>query len=147
MENTVYNLENLNKGKRMAELRKILSNNGIRVSHQRLLILEYLASRNTHPSADQIYNDLKTLDPIISQATVYNSLNLFTQNNLIKELDFNLPSKRYEFIKSNHSHFICESCGKIIDLEQTESKDEACVEGFEVKSVDITYRGICPDCK
>lgn len=51
-----------------------------------------------HPTAENIFNGLKSEDPLVSQVTVYNTLNLFVKHKLIKELDFNIIFKRYELI-------------------------------------------------
>lgn len=132
---------------RYKELKEVLKEHNIRVSHQRLLILDYLLCNDTHPTADEIFKDLKSKDPVLSQATVYNTLNLFVDHNLISELDFNQPSKRYEFYSFNHSHFLCENCGKILDLnikeEDLQFKE---LEKFDVNNIEVIARGICPSC-
>ena len=132
---------------RILKLKEILQDHKIRVSHQRLLILDYLITHPIHPTAEKIFKDLKSKDPVISQATVYNTLNLLVDNHLVKELDFNMSSKRYEFKKSSHGHFICEKCGKIEDLELEEIKQPEILLDYLIDTVEIIYRGICPDCK
>ena len=129
------------------QLKTILKNKDIRISHQRLLVLDYLIKNPIHPSAEIIFKDLKDIDPLISQATVYNTLNLFVEKNLVKELDFNMTSKRYEFIKESHGHFVCTSCGQIIDLCLEDLNYSIDLLDYSIDSVDITYRGLCPDCR
>ena len=147
MEEKIQNLEYLEPAERLEAEKQLLQDNGIRVSHQRLLILDYLSKNYKHPSAETIFTDLKKIDPVISQATVYNTLKIFTAKSIVKELDFNLTSKRYEFAKDRHSHFICEKCGKIIDLKDNNDYKIEELSDYEIESVDITYRGLCPDCK
>lgn len=132
---------------RIPKLKKILKDRDIRISHQRLLILDYLITHPIHPTAEKIFKDLKSKDPVISQATVYNTLNLFVDKELVKELDFNMSSKRYEFKKPSHGHFICESCGKIEDLEIGEVKRPEVLKNYTIDTVEVIYRGICPECK
>ena len=79
METKINEIKNLSNENRMKELKELLEENNIRLSHQRLLILNYLVLNHTHPTAEKIYRDLKEIDPVISQATVYNTLNLFTE--------------------------------------------------------------------
>ncbi len=129
------------------ELKNILKDRGIRVSHQRLLILDYLKSTNTHPSAENIFHNLKSIDPVISQATVYNTLKLFVDNHLVRELDFNMPSKHYEYLDEYHGHFICKSCGMVKDLDSIGIEKPEKLKGFSLDSVELIYRGVCPDCK
>ena len=136
-----------NKENRINELKNILQDNNIRLSHQRLLILDYLVDNNNHPSAEKIYTDLKEIDPVISQATVYNTLNLFSDKNIVRELDFNMVSKHYEFSRQSHGHFICENCNSIIDFNLEDQEIPNDLEGYDVHTVEILYRGLCPQCK
>lgn len=146
MENIINELRNEEYNQRLPKLRELLAKHNIRVSHQRLLILDYLIMHPTHPTADTIYKDLKKVDPVISQATVYNTLNLLVEHKLVKELDFNMSSKRYEFKKTNHGHFICESCGLIEDLDVDDLEYPKELNEYEIDNVEVIYRGLCPTC-
>lgn len=146
MYDLIENLKDEDQDKRLSELKNILKDKKIRISYQRLLILDYLITHPIHPTAEKIFKDLMEKDPVISQATVYNSLNLFVEHNLVKELDFNMSSKRYEFKKTNHGHFICESCGLIEDLDVDDLEYPAELEEYEIDNVEVIYRGICPVC-
>ncbi|MDU2558241.1 MULTISPECIES: Fur family transcriptional regulator [Anaerococcus] len=146
MEKIINELRNEEYNQRLPKLRELLAKHNIRVSHQRLLILDYLIMHPTHPTADKIYKDLKKVDPVISQATVYNTLNLLVEHKLVKELDFNMSSKRYEFKKTNHGHFICESCGLIEDLDVDDLEYPEELSDYEIDNVEVIYRGICPVC-
>lgn len=147
MHELIESLRDENYEKRLNKLKKILQDKKIRISHQRLLILDYLITHPIHPTAEKIFKDLKSKDPVISQATVYNSLNLFVKHKLVKELDFNMISKRYEFKKPSHGHFICEACGKIEDLEITDIAKPDRLKDYTIDTTEVIYRGICPDCK
>lgn len=146
MHELIKSLKDCDYEKRIPKLKKILHDRNIRVSHQRILILDYLISHPTHPTAEKIFKDLKSKDPVISQATVYNTLNLFVENDLVKELDFNMPSKRYEFKKASHGHFICESCGKIEDLDIGDVRKPDQIKNYTVDTTEVIFRGYCPDC-
>ena len=147
MERLIENLRKEEYENRIPQLKDLLASHNIRVSHQRLLILDYLIMNPTHPTADTIYKDLKKIDPVISQATVYNTLNLLVEHKLVKELDFNMSSKRYEFKKTNHGHFICESCGEIEDLDVDNIEYPDYLKDYEIDNVEVIYRGVCPNCK
>lgn len=146
VEKIINELRNEEYNQRLPKLRELLAKHNIRVSHQRLLILDYLIMHPTHPTADTIYKDLKKVDPVISQATVYNTLNLLVEHKLVKELDFNMSSKRYEFKKTNHGHFICESCGLIEDLDVDDLEYPKELNEYEIDNVEVIYRGLCPTC-
>lgn len=147
MEAKIKEIQNLDYENRIDELKNLLDVNGIRLSHQRLLILDYLALNHTHPTAEKIYKDLKEIDPVISQATVYNTLNLLSNKKIIKELDFNMNSKRYELRKRTHGHFICEDCGKICDFEVIDHREPDELKDYDIQTEEIVYRGLCPNCK
>lgn len=147
MQDMVDNIKVYDYEKRLTNLKKILKDKKIRISKQRLLILDYLMTHPIHPTADDIFNDLKNEDPAISQATIYNSLNLFVKHKLVKELDFNMTSKRYEFYKKSHAHFICEECGEIEDVEIADIDYEENLSLYEINNVEVTFRGLCPHCQ
>lgn len=147
MKEIIDSLVNVSDEERYKKEKEILKEHGIRVSHQRLMVLDYLINNMDHPTADDIYKSLKSKDPILSQATVYNTLNLFVDNHIVSELDFNESRKRYDFYNKQHSHFICEDCGDILDLDvDIENLKLEGLEGCKVNSVDITIRGKCPNC-
>lgn len=143
-------ITNINEGyfnRRKNYIIEILKGKNIRISKQRILILDYLMTHPIHPTAEEIFNDLKSEDPAISQATIYNNLNLFVKHKLVKELDFNMTSKRYEFYKKSHAHFICEVCGNIEDVEVDEVGYEKSLSMYQIDNVEVTFRGICPECQ
>lgn len=147
MKEIIDSLVNVSDEERYKKEKEILKEHGIRVSHQRLMVLDYLINNMDHPTADDIYKSLKSKDPILSQATVYNTLNLFVDNHIVSELDFNESRKRYDFYNKQHSHFICEDCGDILDLDvDIENLKLEGLEDCKVNSVDITIRGKCPNC-
>lgn len=57
-----------------------------------------------------------------------------------------MSSKRYEFKKTNHGHFICESCGLIEDLDVDDLEYPEELSDYEIDNVEVIYRGICPVC-
>ena len=148
MKKIIDSLENVDQNEKYEIEKQILKEHGIRVSHQRLMILDFLVNNRNHPTADDIYKSLKSKDPILSQATVYNTLNLFVANNIASELEFNQSRKRYDFYQKHHFHFICENCGEILDLDiNIDNLKLEDLEEYEINKIDLTFRGICPNCK
>lgn len=88
-----------------------------RKTSQRLKILEYLKKAKTHPTAEQVYCEVKKDLPAISLATVYKNLHLLAKQGLIKEVWLN-NKHRFEGKTCNHIHFTCNKCGKIEDILQ-----------------------------
>ena len=99
-----------------------LHSKGYKVTPQRLAICKLLLSSKDHPSADQIYQEVKKQYPTISLATVYFTLDLLKDLGLVQELGFSDRSSRYDPNISPHINIICPKCGKIYDYEAANVK-------------------------
>jgi len=139
-------LERVQKRKKMEQALRIA---GCRITAQRKAILDYLVSTPEHPGAYKIFEEVKKIQPRLSLATVYNTLQLLTQNGLIQMLTFR-DDNRYEANLSFHINLICTSCGRIQDFEaETHMSPEDVREksGFEVMTYRMEYHGLCLQCK
>ncbi|NPA39220.1 MAG: transcriptional repressor [Thermodesulfobacteria bacterium] len=121
---------------------------GLKLTPQRLAILEFLEGNTSHPSAEDIYRALKKNFPSISFATVYNTLELLVRKGFIKELNIESSRKRFDPLTHPHHHFFCKRCRKIVDVNQKidipipeELKD------YDVEEFQVVFYGLCPDCK
>ncbi len=115
------------------EVVKQLRKKGVRITPQRVAMLEFLASVHTHPTAEEIFKALTKEDPQVSVATVYNNLN------------------RYDFDLGQHYHAVCDVCGKVVDLyypvlEDVEKAAEQ-LTGFKVRGHRMEVYGVCPECQ
>lgn len=127
---------------------EFLRNNNIKPSYIRLKVLEYLVDNKNHPTVDTIYNELAKEIPTLSRTSVYNSLNLFVDKNIVNVLSIEENVARYDVEISFHGHFFCESCKDIFDVEINKDLLELKnIEGFSTESMDIYIRGICRSCK
>src|SRR5579859_1041453 len=71
-----------------------------------------------HVSAEELYAEVKRINPHVGYATIYRTLKLMKECALLSERHFDEGQARYEVIgEHHHDHFICESCGKIIEFE------------------------------
>lgn len=123
---------------------------GCRITRQRRVILEYLASTQAHPSARQVFEEVGKHNPGISVATVYNTLGVLARKGLIKVMEFDALDNRYDSNLSPHINLICTSCGKIQDLEEGFPRHPEKVRqrtGFEVLDYRMEYYGICAECR
>ncbi len=130
------------------KIKEQLENNGIRPSHHRIEILKYLMEHKTHPTADIIHKDLVKRIPTLSKTTVYNTLNTFTEKNIVTALTIEENELRYDYDTSPHIHFKCEKCGNVYDIEPSENfcnKEE--IDGHKILSFHIYYKGICKNCR
>ena len=94
----------------------------IRNSRQRAALLEELRSRKDHPSAEMLYDALKKEHPHMSLGTVYRNLALLCELGEVKKIPCAGGTERYDGFLSEHDHFVCRVCGKVMDLcppEQT----------------------------
>lgn len=121
-----------------------------RNTKQRQLILDVVKSHHDHPSADQLYLQLRGMDDKISRGTVYRNLNLLVENGEI--LHVKVPGvDRFESRLDFHYHLICGQCGKVVDVSlpyHTDLDQSATEEsGFEISRHRTIFEGICPECK
>ena len=121
-------------------------------SKQREVILETIKEAKTHPTAEELYNIIKTKYPSISRSTVYRNINILVESNIIRRIKIKIGADRFDFIGKEHYHAICEKCGKVFDfiydfekdnLEKT-AKNQT---GIMVNTDSITIYGICDKCK
>ncbi len=123
----------------------------MKYSKQRELILETLKAFPRHPTAEELYSDLKKIMPNISLGTVYRNLNLLADLKQISRLESaGSNSIRYDARNDEHCHLICTECGKILDigLEYFSPVDATLQNllGFEVKEHGIVLKGRCTNC-
>ena len=131
------------------EMKQALRTAGYRITGQRKAIVDYLVSTLEHPGAYKIFEEVKKVQPRLSLATVYNTLQVLTMNGLIKMLAFR-EDNRYEANLSFHINLICTSCGRIQDFGAgTHMSPEEVREkiGFEVMTYRMEYHGLCSECK
>ncbi|MDD3580619.1 MAG: Fur family transcriptional regulator [Desulfobacca sp.] len=122
---------------------------GYRLTPQRAAILAYLAATGSHPSARQVYDEVRQTYPGLSLATVYNTLGILVKSGLLKVLEFELDN-RYETNLTPHINLICTRCGKIQDLVAPlpiSAEHLADKVGFQVLDYRMEYYGLCPDCQ
>ncbi len=120
----------------------------MRYSRQRELIYENIKGRCDHPTADEIYLACRELEPNLSLGTVYRNLKQLSDNGDIITLETEDKKIHYDGDLSRHSHFICENCGKIIDLfKPSKAPSELEEMGLKVTSEKCVYYGKCQACK
>jgi len=120
----------------------------IKPSWQRIKIFEFLLNNNIHPTVDTVYKKLAKEIPTLSKTTVYNTLKLFEEHHLIKNVNIEENEIRYDAQNHIHGHFKCTQCGKIFDFKYN-YKDLKYngLDDFILNQTDIMIKGICKSCK
>jgi Fur family peroxide stress response transcriptional regulator len=122
---------------------------GLKLTPQRLAILDYLEDNKQHPSAEEIYAAISKKFPTMSFATVYNTLDALQQRGEVRELTIDAGKKRFDPDTSPHHHLICVKCRGISDIftdyELPLSERERA--GFDIIGSHIEFYGVCPKCK
>ena len=119
---------------------------GLRLTPQRLAIVECFATDQTHPTAQELHERLRERFPTMSVATVYNTLSALGSIGHCRQLDMGGPC-RFDPNVAPHDHAVCEHCGAIRDVElEAPSHPARELPDFEVARVERIYRGICAHC-
>ena len=114
-------------------------------------ILACIRSTMEHPSAEWIYEAVKSQIPDISLATVYRNLSLFKEQGLITSLGTVNGVERFDAKTEPHVHFICTGCGSVLDLTGMQVPEElnsaaARDSGGRVDSCQLSFTGMCGNC-
>ena len=119
----------------------------MRQSNRRDAILKVLRENRTHPTADEVYCLVREQYPNVSLGTVYRNLKYFVQQGLVNTLETTDACLHYDGDTEAHCHFICEKCGKIIDVfESVEPPCKLNEHGVSVTSSKAVFYGVCADC-
>lgn len=122
----------------------------MKYSRQRQVIKDFLMTRKDHPTADVVYTNVRQEYPNISLGTVYRNLTKLADIGEIQRLRVGDGVDHFDADISDHNHFICTSCGQVIDLtmDSIHSIVETAGEHFDGKiEGHVTYfYGLCGDC-
>jgi len=129
-----------------------LKRSGLRLTATRTAICKLLSETSNHPSALEIYRELKSQYPSLSLATVYNTVDVLVGMGLIRVLG--CVGGGHVHIDTNiqsHINVMCMNCHKIIDLpsDEIERLDQRITNesGFKLQGSSIIFYGLCPACQ
>lgn len=142
------------KNEKAAEIFKnFLKQGKNRITPERFEVLDATLEYNGHFGADDLFIQLKNLKSKVSRATVYNTLELLAQCDLLSKRNFGDNLTRYEsnFKKLTHDHLICIHCGKIVEFSDprlSKIPQEVCERlGFEIDSYSFNIFARCQNQK
>jgi Fur family peroxide stress response transcriptional regulator len=136
---------------RVQELVARLRAAGHRLTPQRLAILCSLARGDAHPSAEAIFAEVRALHPMVSLATVYNTIETLKEMGEVLELQFSTGNRYDGRLATPHPHLVCTHCGRIEDvaLPALQSAVDAAARHlpFTAAVPRLDFYGICPACR
>jgi Fur family peroxide stress response transcriptional regulator len=134
---------------KIEELERNCHQHGLPMTAQRREVLHALALRSDHPTADQVFADVRKRLPEISRATVYRVLETLVRIGIVSKVCHPGSAARYEVARRRHHHLVCISCEKMIDLEDP-TLDHLSLpgvgSGFHIQDYSVQFRGLCTTC-
>jgi Fur family transcriptional regulator, peroxide stress response regulator len=133
---------------KITEIRNKLIEKGLKVTPQRLAILEAIIKLNNHPTADNIIEYIRNNHPNISTATVYKVLDALVANELIIKVKTERDVMRYDAVMERHHHLYCSESDRIEDFVDTDLNDmiekyfeKKKIKGFEIEDIKLQIIG------
>jgi Fur family transcriptional regulator, peroxide stress response regulator len=130
------------------EIRNKLSTKGLKITPQRIAILEAIEELNNHPTAENIIGYIRRNHPNIATATVYKVLDALAANDLIKKVKTDRDIMRYDAITDNHHHLYCAESDRIEDYFDQELNEmissyfeKKRIPGFEIADIKLQIIG------
>jgi Fur family peroxide stress response transcriptional regulator len=124
---------------------------GMPLTVQRRTILEVLAERTDHPTADQVFAAVRTRMPDVSRTTVYRVLDTLVRLGLAVKTPHHGASVRFDPRTERHHHLVCTRCDRVIDLHAPELNVLRLPDtrrlGFEIDDFSLHIRGLCARCR
>ena len=140
--------------KLLADFKHLLKANGLKFTIQREVILEMLYNSDEHLTPEGLHHLIQQKHPELNTgiATVYRTLSLLEESDMVTSLSFGAQGKKYELgAKDHHDHVICTECGAITEFvdEEIERRQQQITEalGFVMQEHSMQIYGICKSCQ
>ena len=120
-----------------------LKAHGVQPSAHRVAIARYVLATEDHPSADDVWDRVRRELPVVSRATVYNTLNLLVEKGLLRQLSIAAGHVVFDPKVERHPHLLDETTGRLHDVpwEALQVSDVDALPGFEVTEYQVVLRG------
>lgn len=137
MENQEDKMLNINTAS------KALKKAGARMTAQRYSVLEILENNTSHPTVEEIVDQVKKKIGHVSIATIYNTLDVLEHHGLVRKIDGLEAKSHYDPNTSNHHHAICKNCKKVFDVF-FKFPESNTLQNFKIN--EIVFQGLCNKC-
>ncbi len=118
-------------------------------SSKRTAIYNVLKNTTEHPSAKTIYEKLKNDYPDLSLGTVYRNISHFKEKGMVISVATVNGEERIDANTSPHAHFICNGCGNVYDVFDSQLNETAVSlekQGFKIADFSVNFHGLCYKC-
>jgi Fur family transcriptional regulator, peroxide stress response regulator len=130
------------------QVKSIISDGGLKFTHQRMVIYNSIVGAENHPTAEHVFESIKTQNPSISLGTVYKTLDTFVNAGIIRKFIDNKGVMRFDAILEAHSHIYCRKTNEISDYQNKELEsmlkgffEKHKIENFEIDEISIVIKG------
>jgi Fur family ferric uptake transcriptional regulator len=151
--NTNFNDRTIKYAQLLIDFKALLKKNTLKFTIQREVILETLYNSDEHLTPEALHQLIQKKFPDLKTgiATVYRTLSLLEDSNMVTSLSFGAQGKKYELgAKEHHDHLICTECGSITEFvdEQIEERQHKISDelGFKMSDHSMQIYGLCKDC-
>lgn len=125
----------------------VLRQSGVRITPQRMMIVDALTDNRSHPTVEQLYQVVRQVYPTLSLATVYQTVALLARHGLILEIHGSKDGLRCDPDTSPHAHAYCRDCGAVYDLALPAAIAETLIiPDFHTDALEISVYGHCEVC-
>ena len=151
---TNFNHRTMEYEQLLSNFKELLKKNSLKFTIQREVILETLYNSDEHLTPESLHLLIKNKFPDLKTgiATIYRTLSLLENSDMVTFLSFGASGKKYELgAKKHHDHIICTACGNITEFvdEQIEKRQHAIANelGFKMSNHSMQIYGICKQCQ
>ena len=142
-------LQAASKRKKLVAFEALCRRGGIPLTVQRRIVLEALLERGDHPTAEQIFVDVRRRIPGVSRTTVYRVLETLVAAGVAGKASHPGAAARFDPVTERHHHLVCVRCERLADLEAP-ALDRLRLprtRGFRILDYSIHFMGLCADCR
>jgi Fe2+ or Zn2+ uptake regulation protein len=127
----------------LADVLRAFAHHGIQPSAQRVAVASWVLSTRAHPSADQVWAAVRERQPVLSRATVYNTLHLLVEKGLLQSLVLAEGRVVFDPVTEPHHHFVDDDTGEIIDIpaDAIDVAQRRPIDGIDVRDLQVVLRG------
>ena len=138
------------KRQRIRKIEQLCRQEGLSLTVQRRKVFETLLDGRGHPTADEVFDDVRERIPGVSRTTVYRVLNMLVRLGVVNKIYQPGGPALFDTSTHRHHHLVCLSCERVIDLENelpgTSLLPNVQRHGFEISECHVFFRGMCREC-